>query len=108
MIIMGLFAVSLVTSFIKRLPKYRRRIMALPKDKLDILTQTSLSLILIYKILLIMAPVYLGLFPYLLYHYAPKDFIYGIIIILMMYLSIIGGYLFRKSLVKEMQKREAN
>jgi membrane protease YdiL (CAAX protease family) len=89
------------------LPKFRNRFFLLPKDKRDRLAQSYLKLIKGYKLMFILIPIYLGLLPYLLYRYIPQDFIYGMAMVILMYLVILEEYLFRKWIVKEIKKREA-
>jgi hypothetical protein len=103
---LGLFAAALVTGFMKHLPKYRERITALSKDEQERAVKIWLKIIRLYKIFLILMPLYLGLLPYLLYIYTPQDFIYLTILLILVYLFIIEDYMFRKVLIKEMQERK--
>ena len=62
----------------------------------------------IYKIMFIMIPLYLFIMPYLLYRYRPfQEFIYGTAMCILLYLMILEDFIFKKSIVKEIQIMEA-
>jgi hypothetical protein len=56
----------------------------------------------------IISPLYLFLIAYLQYRYSDFEvFIYGTTILILMYLTIFEDFMFKKSIVKEIQNMEA-
>jgi hypothetical protein len=53
-------------------------------------------------------PITLGVVPYLIYHYAPHEFIYMTAMLILLYLMLLEEHLFRTRILKEIQEREAN
>jgi hypothetical protein len=103
-----LFIIALISACIRRLPKFRKRVVSLSKDKIDKLLKSYAKIIIICKIMFIVSPVYLFIVPYCLYRYRPsQDFIYGTAMLILMYLMLLEEFIFKKSIVKEIQIMEA-
>ena len=106
-VVLGLLIAASVSAGIRRLPKYRKRIIgraiALSKDKRDKLFATKR-----HKIMFILAPIYLLILPYLLYGIGlSREFIYWIIgMLILACLLMLEDYMFSKDLLKEIQQRE--
>ncbi len=105
-ILLGLFVLSLVSASIRRLPKFRNRIISLSKEKREKLVHSWVRLNKFYKIFFILSPLYLFIIPYALYSYRPQEFIYETALMIMMYLLIFEDFLFRKAILKAWQERE--
>jgi hypothetical protein len=99
-----LFTIALISACIRRLPKFRKRVIPLSKDKRDKLIYSYAKIINICKIMFIASPIYLIILPYYLYRYRPsQEFIYGTAMLILMYLMLLETFLFKKSIVKEIQ-----
>ena len=60
------------------------------------------------NIMFIVSQVYLLILPYYLYRYRhSQEFIYGTAMLILMYLLLLEGFIFRKSIAKEIQIMEA-
>jgi hypothetical protein len=99
-----LFIITLISACVRRLPKLRKRAISLSKDKRDKLIHSYAKIIKICKIMFVMPPLYLFIIPYNLYCYrSSQEFIYGTAMFILMYLLILEDFMFRKSIVKEIQ-----
>jgi hypothetical protein len=68
----------------------------------------TLAIIKVCKIMFFLSPVYLGLMPYLLYYYRREQFIYGTIIMILMYVMVLDLFIYRKTLLRELKESEGN
>ena len=108
-IFLGLFAFLLVTMVIRRLSRFTKRIIFLPKDKRERLTHSRLTIIKINKIMFILSPVYLIIIPLIFYAYRSyQDFIYTTVMFILLYIIIFEDFMFSKSILKEIKEIEAN
>jgi hypothetical protein len=107
-ILLILFLSGLISNCIRRLPKFREKVITQSKDKRDKLINACTKIIKVYKILFIMSPLYLFIIPYLSYRYSSsQEFIYGTAMCILLYIVIIEDFMFKKSIIKEIQDREA-
>ena len=75
----------------------------MPQGKLLSIEEGYNAIILVYKILLMASPFYLLGIPFILYIYLKDSFLYGTIVIALMYIVVLEDYFFRRSIVGAIQ-----
>jgi len=88
--------------------KYFKKRIFLSSDEEKSKIILNMSRVLpLYRILFFFTPICLVLIPILLFIYTPESFMYITTTTILMYLATLEDYLYRKSLIKEIDKSKA-
>lgn len=108
-VVIGGFALLFIAEIIRQffVRKIAVSILRLSDEKKSRLFQADSSLMVIYKILLWLTPLYLFIIPLIAYFYIPESFVYLTILLILMFIVVLGEFLYRKSIWKTIAKIES-
>ena len=101
---------SVITGSLRRLSlsKIKCNLISIPKDKRDRLRQSYLKGIKIHRIMFYAIPFNLGILPYILYVNNSEHFVYVSIALIYVYVIVFENYMYRKTIIRELNKLECN
>jgi hypothetical protein len=98
---LGLFGILILTATIRYCLKGKtiQAVAKLTAEKRDTIIEKHSTIIKIYQIFLWMFPLYLIVIPIVIYIYSRSDFIYFLIMMVLIFVVVLEDFIFRRSLI---------